>query len=155
MPKSELEWADFEPTRNRLPLPMHLVKAASNSGLSGTDTVECWLVVLGPGRYRIASSEAASRILGKIEEIESPGDILDSTENDARNASPARLIRCTVSAPPPTWRLNFPQKALMLVSDAARPSYVFLMIVAGFIEIWFPDTLRRVVEVPLSRVISL
>jgi hypothetical protein len=150
--KPEVERIDFE--RNRLPLPTHLVKNAVNSGLTGADKVDCWLIFVSPGRFRLAGAEAVSRILNQVEVMESPGDVLDNTESDLRNACPVRLIHCTVSPPPPLWRLNFPQSAALLVSEDERPSYVFGVILAGFIELWFPDTLRRALSGRLSDVLS-
>jgi len=155
VPKSKSDRvATFDRNSNRLPLPANLVKKAAKSGLTGPERLNCWLVFLSPGRYRLAGAEAISEILLQIEEIEAPGEVLDETGSDAQAAAPARVIPCTVSPPPPLWRLNFPEIASLLTSEAKRPSYVFVLVVAGFIELWFPDTLRRAVSVPISEVLS-
>jgi hypothetical protein len=146
--------ATFERNSNRLPLPSNLVKKASNSGLTGAEPANCWLMFLGPGRYRLVGVEAVSEILRQIEQIEAPAEALDDTGSEAQAAAPARIIPCTVSPPPPLWRLNFPEIAPLLVSDSERPSYVFVLVVAGFVELWFPDTLRRAVSVPISEILS-
>jgi hypothetical protein len=110
---------------------------------------------LKPGRYRlvVVGTDAASRILRQIEETQAAGDLLDSTDSDSDDSISARLISCSVSRRP-VWRLNFPKEALRLVPEGERGRYVAVMIVAGFIELWFPDTLRRAVSVPISDILS-
>jgi len=147
-----LRWAKFE--RNRISLPADLVKSAGGSGLNGTKTIDRWLVVLKPGRYRLATLEAVSGILRQIEEMESAGAVLDATGSDPDDSISARLIPCRVSVPPPMWRLNFPDEARQLVPEGERRPYVSLLIVAGFIELWFPDNLRRALSAPISNVLS-
>jgi hypothetical protein len=36
--------------------------------------------------------------------------------------------------------------------DAAK--FVFLTVLAGYIEIWFPETLKQAMSVPISEVLS-
>lgn len=146
-----LHWAKFE--RNRIPLPTDVVRSATRSGLNGTETIDCWLVVLRPGRYRLAGADAVSNILSQIEEAESPGELLDSTDSDSDDSLSARLIPCRVSPPRPMWRLNFPKEAMLLVPDGERTRYLAVRVVAGFIELWFPDALRRALSVPLSEIL--
>jgi hypothetical protein len=140
--------------RDRITLPKEIVENAASTGLAQTGTTSCWLVVVSPGRYRLAGAEAVSKILRQIEEVAAPGDVLDDTESNPQDAIRARLIPCTVSAPPPAWRLNFPKAARQLVPETEEHSYMFVMIVAGFIELWFPDTLRRAVSAPISKSLS-
>lgn len=136
---------------DRLPLPVGSAQDAPNSGLSGKEKVKCWLVVLGPGRYRLASNEAISKILSRVEEIQSPGELLESTGNDREDAIPARLISCIASPHDATWRLIFPNAARKLSQEGDKTnSFVFVLIVKGFVELWFPDTLRPAVSIPLS-----
>jgi hypothetical protein len=140
---------------DRLPLPVGTAQNAPNSGLSGKEKVDCWLVVLGPGRYRLASREAISKILPQVEEIQSPGELLEATSNDREDATPARLISCTASPHGATWRLIFPKAARKLSQEGEKKnSFVLVVIVKGFVEFWFPDTLRRALSVPLSEVLS-
>jgi hypothetical protein len=95
-----------------------------------------------------------AKILNEIEEAEEPGEVLDRTENNARDAIGARLIPCTVSPSKTGWRVNFPKAARDLVPEKEGSSFVFVRIVAGFIEIWFPDTLRRALSLPISQILS-
>jgi hypothetical protein len=153
MTQTDMTVANFD--GDRLPLPVGTAQDAPNSGLSGKEKVNCWLVVLGPGRYRLASSEAVSKILSQVEEIQSPGEVLESTGNDREDATPARLIRCTASPHGATWRLIFPKAARKLSEEEDKTnSFVFVLIVRGFVELWFPDTLRPGVSVPLSEVLT-
>src|SRR6266851_6754295 len=135
--------------RERVRLPVHVVEGANHPRLIGKDPVKCWLLVVTPGRFRLvmvptgSATGDLSRILQEIEEAEAAGDVLDRTENNAGDGIGARLIPCTVSPPAPGWRVNFPKAAKDLVPEKEERSFVFVLIVAGFIEIWFPDTLRR------------
>lgn len=146
-----MERIDFE--GNRLPIPTQLVRNATNSGLIGSEKLDRWLLLISSGRFRLTTAEAISNIRHRIEAIESPEDALQHMESDVRNACPARLMPCTVSPPPPLWRLNFPHLAALAVSDSQRPPYVFAFVVAGCIELWFPDSLRRAVSTPLADIL--
>jgi hypothetical protein len=155
--KANLSVVQFE--RERIRLPTHIIESADHPRLAGQDPVDCWLLVLTPGRYRLvrrpveALDDDLSRILRQIEEATAPGDVLDRTQNNARDGIQARLIPCTVSPPKPGWRVNFPKEAKQLVSDRDERSFVYVMIVAGFIEIWFPDTLRRALSGPITDIL--
>lgn len=143
----------------RIYLPSQIVENAEQPRLAGEEPLECWLLVVTPGRYRLvarppgAPAGDLSRILSQIEEVTAPGDVLDRTQNNARDGIPARLIPCRVTPPKPGWRINFPKEALALVPHTEDRSFVFVMIVAGFIEIWFPDTLRRALSGPIREIL--
>src|SRR5437879_3085714 len=93
LPKKELLTAKFEGDRIRL--PPHFVEQA---GLSGNGPIDCWLLVVTPGRYRLLMQPSAagkgdlSRILRQIEDAGTPGDVLDGTESNPEAAIRARLI---------------------------------------------------------------
>ena len=137
----------------RVSIPKGIVENAISPRLTGTGKMTCWLIVLGLGRYRVADRKAISKVLASVEEVASAGEIVDFTDRDQRDAIPARLIPCTISAAGPMWRLYLPEAVRRLAPEGETASHVFLLIVAGFIEVWFPDTLRRAMEVPLSEVI--
>jgi len=42
---------------------------------------------------------------------------------------------------------------MLLVPDGERTRYLAVRVVAGFIELWFPDALRRALSVPLSEIL--
>jgi len=132
---------------------------AEQAHLAGSTQVECLLLVITPGRYRLlrrptrAAAGDLSKILHKIEEVELAGDILESAENNAQAAIAARLIRCIASPPGPGWRITVPKEARKLAAEKEQASFVFLLIVSGFVELWFPDTLRKAVSVPISELL--
>jgi hypothetical protein len=152
---SSLSLVKFDEERICLPVQI----AAGFPRLAGEDPIECWLLVVTPGRYRLVLQPAGtpagdlSRILSHIEEATAPGDVLDRTQNNDRDGIPARLIPCSLKPPKPGWRITFPKEAMALVPQTEDRSFVYLMIVAGFIEIWFPDTLRRALSGPIPDIL--
>ncbi len=156
--RPDLAVAKFEGERVRL--PVHVVERAKHPRLTGRNPIKCWLLAVTPGRFRLieqppgAAPDDISRILRQIEEVQAPGDVLDRTDNNARDGIVARLIPCSVSPPEPGWRINFPRAAKELVPETEERSFVFVLIVAGFVELWFPDTLRRALSVPISEILS-
>jgi hypothetical protein len=151
---SDLTVVKFE--GERIYIPSHLVGTAS---LSGSAEIERWLLVVTPGRYRLLPKSVTvgqinfSRILRHTETVGALGDGLDWTENNEQPGIRARLIDCTISPPEPGWRINFPKAARQLVPEKEDRSFVFMFSVAGYVEIWFPDTLRRAVSVPISEIL--
>ena len=151
---SRFTLAKFERDRIRLP-PLFVERV----GLTGKDRIDCWLLVVTPGRYRLLRQSMSgdgdlSRIISQIEEVEEQGDLIDLTENNSEAAIPARLIPCVASPRGPGWRIHIPKEAKKLAAEKAEPSAVFLLVVAGFVEIWFPDTLREAVSLPISELLS-
>jgi hypothetical protein len=128
--------------------------------LSGSKPINCWLLVVTPGRYRLLRSpegtatDDLSRILQQIEEAGATGEVLEGTENNEQAGIRARLIPCVVSPRGPGWRIHFPKAAKQLASEKGEPSHVFAFSVAGFVEFWFPDALRKAVSVPMSEILS-
>jgi hypothetical protein len=151
---SDLAVVKFE--GERIYIPAHLMGAA---GLNGSAEIERWLLVVTPGRYRLLPKSVAvgegnfSRVLRQTQTVGALGDVLDWTENNEQAGIRARLIDCTISPPEPGWRINFPKAARQLVPEKEDRSFVFMFSVAGYIEIWFPETLRRAVSVPISEVL--
>jgi hypothetical protein len=147
--------AQFE--GRRILLPLHFVKHAA---LSGSKPIDCWLLVVTPGRFRLVKQSTATptgdlaKILSQSEEVGEPGDVLDYTESNPQAAIRARLIPCVATPRGPGWRLNFPKSAMELVPATEERSSVFLLTVAGYVELWFPETLRRAVSEPFSKVLS-
>jgi hypothetical protein len=139
---------------DRLNIPAHLVETA---GFAGTERIECWLLVVKPGRYRLVpkskadTDEDLSRILKQIEEVGKRGGVLDWTEDDEEPAIRVRLIDCAASPPGPGWRITFPKEATQLVPAVEQLPFVYMFSVAGYIEVWFPDTLRRADSVSISK----
>ena len=139
---------------DRIYLPPRFVKQI---GLAKNETkVDCWLLVVNPGRFRLLRrpTGTATGVLSKItdqgKEVAAPGDELDEIANNPRAAIRARLIPCIASSRGPGWRITVPKVARNLARDGEKSSFVFLLIVAGFVEVWFPDTLREAASVPIS-----
>jgi hypothetical protein len=152
---SKRDFAVVKFERERICLPPHF---AMRARLAGTTDIEFLLLVLAPGRYRFVrqpTENAAgdlSVVLDHWERMGAEGNVFDGTDNNARAAIRARLIPCTVSPPPPGWRISLPKEAMDLATgDRTR---AFLLIVAGFVEVWFPDALRAAVSAPLSELMS-
>lgn len=144
---------EFEGERIRLP-----PRFVEQAGLAGTEPIECLLLVVTAGRYRLlrqptgSTAGSLSRLLDQWDDAGADGGVLEATDNNARAAIRARLIPCVVSPRGPGWRVNVPKEARQLApGDRSR---VFLRIVAGFVEFWFPDTLRQAVSGPISDLLS-
>jgi hypothetical protein len=153
MPQINLASAKLD--GDRFVLPDEVVENARNPRLTGTETVKCWVLVVNPGRYRLATRDDVSAILRQIEAAESGGGVLDEVVSDQQVAIRARLMPCTISPPGPGWRVNLPKEILRLAPDGEACHCIFVLIVAGFIELWFPDALRKALSAPLSEVLSL
>jgi hypothetical protein len=144
---------------DRIRLPPDLSELAQ---LKGTDPIACWLLVVTVGRYRLvpqpiagdAGNESFATLLREWEEAASPGDILEGTEVDKRAAMRARLIATEALPTRSGWRIKVPKEVRKLVPPKEDDSFVFLLLVGGFIELWFPDTLRRALSVPIADLLS-
>lgn len=151
---SELAIVTFK--GDRLNVPAHLVQAA---GFRGSARIRCWLLVVKPGRYRIVPKSKAevdedlSRVLKQIEEVGKSGGVLDWTDNNEDPVIRAKLIDCVASPPGPAWRITFPKEATQLVPEAEQLPFVYMFSVGGYVEIWFPDTLRRAESVSISKIL--
>jgi hypothetical protein len=143
--------------RERIRIPLHIVENAKHPPFANATELKCWLLVVTPGRYRLIAQPkgpptgALAKILQEVESAEEFGDLLDRTEDNSRDAMAVRLIPCTVSLTHRTgWRVNFPKAAKDLLPEREERAFVFVRIVAGYVEIWFPDTLRRALASPLT-----
>jgi hypothetical protein len=140
---------------DRIPLPARVAELAQ---LTGDNAIDCWLLVVTAGRYRLilklvegaTSATSFSRVLRHWQELGGSGDVLDSTSSNEQAGIRARLIPTVVAPMTNGWRITVPKEAKMLVPTGEDRSFVFIVMVAGFIEFWFPDTLRRAVWVPLA-----
>jgi hypothetical protein len=146
--------------RERVRLPIHVVESARHPSFASSAAIKCWLLVVTPGRYRLVMQPSGpptghvAKILQEIQEAEEFGDVLDRTDDNARDAIGERLIPCTVSFTSRIgWRVNFPKAAKDLVPQKEERSFVYVRLVAGYVEIWFPDTLRRALYSPLSEIL--
>lgn len=67
-------------------------------------------------------------------------------------------LRCTIFPVKPGparggWRLTLPRAAKVLLPRDEDASKVFLLIVDGYVELWFPETLRNAMATPISQLL--
>jgi hypothetical protein len=146
--------ARLESGRVRLP-----PRFAKQAGLAGTKPIDCFLLVVKAGRYRlltrgaVAATPVLAEILNPPEEPDAEKGALDGTDSNSDAAAPARLIPCAASPRGPGWRIQVPKEAIYLAPGADH-SRVFLLVVEGFVELWFQETLQEAVSEPLSELLS-
>jgi hypothetical protein len=147
------DFAASELEGERINFPIRFVKQAKLDE-DKSERIERLLLVICPGRYRLLTetSEVVDKLRVMIEEIGVPGGVLDETETNIPASARSRLITCTVTRPRPSWRLLVPKVAILLAPG--ERSHVFLLIVRGYVELWFPDTLRQATSKPLSELLG-
>jgi hypothetical protein len=139
--------------RDRIRLPARFVELA---GLVGKVPIDLWFLVISPGRYRLLKQQPSagtgelSTLIRQVEQIQRPGDLLDLTDGNAEAALAGRLIPGVASPRGPGWRIDVPKVIKTLASERAEPQFAYLLVVAGFVEVWFPETLREAMSVPIS-----
>lgn len=145
---------DFDGQRIRI--PAHFTEQMS---LSGAIAIECWWLVVTVGHYRLLTQSAAMAddyfmmVYRRWDRSASPGGNSEGTGDDQRAAMRARLIRTTASRKDSAWRVAVPAVANLLVPKADDHSFVFLMLSDGFLDLWFPDTLRRALSIPIGELL--
>jgi hypothetical protein len=143
---------------DRIPLPSRFVRY---SNLSGSDSVNCWLLVVTAGRYRLTldadlgsrADENLSRLLEEAEDITTSRDLLAETGSNELASLRARFIPTVAYRMGANWRVTIPKEARSLVPLGEDRSFMYILVVGGFLEFWFPDTLRRAVSVPIEQVL--
>jgi hypothetical protein len=147
--RSDLKVVEFR--EGRFHLPKHLIEIA---GFKGKEKIGCQFLVVTAGRYRLVTRPVAdgdlSRVVDGIERVGEVGDVLDYTDDNRKAGIRARLIDCNVAPQGDGWRIYVPEELQLLMPENENRKFIFVFTVAGFIEIWFPDTLARAVSVPIS-----
>jgi len=149
--------ATFDDDRIRVPPDL-----SDLAQLKGDDSIACWLLVVRVGRYRLvpqtiqgsAETEGLRRLLQEWEEAGNPGEMLDGMGNDEKAAMRARVISTEALPTRSGLRIKVPKEVRKLVPLKEDDSFVFLLLVKGFIELWFPDTLRRALSAPIVDLLS-
>jgi len=142
---------------DRVSLPARFIQFAQ---LEGSEPIDCWLLVVTAGRYRLLVKPSRepegsfARILREWEEYKAPGDALDRAGSNERAGICARLIPTMASPMGTGWRVTIPKEAKALTPATEDHSFVFVTLVAGFVEFWSPDTLRRAMSVPIADLFS-
>jgi hypothetical protein len=150
--------AEFERKSDRIYIPKHL---GDSVGLQDRERVDCWLLVLSPGHYRLALQAREKELEGDLADIvaaleaaKRPGDLLKGTDSEPEAAIPFRVFPITVSPKKGAWRLVIPEPLRRLAPSGDAARFVYLSVLAGHLEIWFPETLRQAASVPLSDIVD-
>ena len=158
-PLPQVAFAPVSFDGDRIPLP---ARFAEHTRLEGSEAIGCFLLVITSGRYRLIptptgdleETSVLKSLMRQSEELSAQGDALDATSSNANAAIRARLIPTLASPMGTSWRITLPKEAKMLVPANEDQSFIFVMVIAGFVEFWFPDTLRRAVSVPIAELLS-
>lgn len=149
--KEDFAVVKFE--RDRIRLPPRFVRQAQ---LAGEEKIGCWLYVVQAGGYRLFTPGTQdeegelAELLERYREIGEPGGPFEGADSDEQAAIRAKLIPCIASPRGPGWRIHIPKEAKALARDGATSKSVFLLVDAGYVEIWFPQALQEAVSKPLS-----
>jgi len=153
--KEDLTVAKFE--RDRIRLPPRFVTLAA---LKGKSPLDCWLLVVKAGGYRLITPETQdeegelTELLERYQEAGEPGGVFEGTDSDDQAAIRGKIIPCTASPRGPGWRIHIPREAKMLATDGATAKAVFLLLNAGHVEIWFPQAFQAAVSKPISQLLG-
>jgi len=141
---------------NRISLPKYLSGMAS--WIQGTQTVQGWILLLAPGRFRLLSDE---QVMGDpqlepirlllLEGKSAVGNEPTRAEELRRAAMVARLVPISIAPPGPGWRVSFPKLFDEFApSECNRKAFSILFSPEGYLEIWYTDVLRKAVFIPLD-----
>lgn len=149
-----LEVVSLEAGRLRLSKAMGM-----QAGLTGEKPVSGWLMVVSPGRFRLLwDSHSVNdtdflRVRASCEDAAARGHVLDLTSSNERAALSARLIESAASPHNSGWRITIPEEASYLIRDDDG-RLLFALVVAGYVELWSPETLRRALSVPIDEILG-
>jgi len=131
--------------------------------LAGTESFDCWLVMVVVGRYRLAPKAALApeetRTLLRVLELSQPsGDsvsLFSVPESNERALLPARVMSVEAHPKDDGWRIKLPKELKLLLPKGEDDSFLFLVPVSGLIELWIPGTVRDALSVPITRLLDL
>jgi hypothetical protein len=151
-------------------IPAHATADASNrilvpknfsdrvSWMQGTQTLEGWILLIEPGRFRLLSDEEVTRD-PQLEPIRSlalegksaVGNEPTRAEELKLAAMVARLVPISIAHSALGWRVAFPKVFNKFApSECNRKAFSILFSLEGYLEIWYTDVLRRAVSLPLE-----
>ncbi len=139
----------------RVRLPPEFAKLAGVNEVSSDSPIDCWLLVLKPGRFKLQKQfppVTGAPIADILRHWEGLARHDSDSESEEEIALRARLLSCVV-----TWhergpRINLPKEVFQLT--VGERSSVYLLKVAGCVELWFPDKLQQAVSIPLADILS-
>jgi hypothetical protein len=142
---------------NRITLPKYLSDCLP--WVTGTDTIEAWVLQIELGRYRLLSDEQVQgdsrlepiRSLLLEKKTASPTEPTFA-EEIGRAAMVARLLPTAITPPKPGWRIAFPRAFDPFAPEGCdRNAFSVLLSPEGYLEIWYTDILRKASLLPLRK----
>lgn len=134
---------------NRLPLPKYLSDCVS--WIQGSLTLNAWILLVAPGRYRLLSDDEVQRspMLEPVRTLLTEGTVQTEGEptfaqDSTRAAIVARLLPAIVAPHKPGWRISFPRSFNVFAPPGCDTNkYSILMSLEGYLEIWYTDVLTK------------
>jgi hypothetical protein len=129
--------------------------------LKGDQTIDAWLLLIKPGRYRLLSAGD----VGKSDSLHELAERINNPENDDASREPfeaesdevaalvLRLIPTHLSPKGPGWRLTLPRNSPLLgnLDDGVR---VTLLFSEGYLELWMADFRDKALSIPLDKLLG-
>ncbi len=146
----------------RIPVPVQI--SDRMEWLTGTETIEAWLLVVALGQYRLLQDEQVQThpVLAPVRLLILEGRPMDPGEQgqgqeQSRTAIVARLAPAPISPPTkngPGWRIQFPKAFDIFVpSDCDKRAFSILFTLEGQWEIWHTNVLLRAGTIPFQNVL--
>jgi hypothetical protein len=132
--------------------------------LTGTEAhIECWFLMVVLGRYRIAPKAIISaEETGTLKRSSDLAETYDEVpglfripKTSERSLLPIRIMSVEAELKDEGRRVKLPKELKLLVprNENEGDNFVFLVPVAGLIEFWFPETLRRGLSVSITEIL--
>jgi hypothetical protein len=135
---------------DRIYLPKHI--ADQIPWMTGDVQIDCWLLVLSPGRFRILSDkqvESDAR-LESLKSLMVNGKLSEETEatfahEPSKASMTVRLIPITAGPPKAAGRRVTLPKSMRIFQPAEPDPYEFTVLLSleGYWEIWHTNVLRK------------
>jgi len=142
----------------RVFLPQAVLKRAN--WISGSEPVNGWLVVGGPGRLRLlssveAKSDAGWQSLSDAIDAEARRPIGSAIEfhDEASALVGLRLFAIEISPPGPGWRLTLPRAIAAIMGIRPKENVFAVLLAQDRIEIWTLEAARASLATPLADLI--
>ena len=125
--------------------------------------IECWFLMVVLGRYRIApkavipaeETDSLKRLSDLAETHDEAPTLFRIPKTTERSLMPIRIMSVEAELKDDGRRVKLPKELKLLVrlNENEDDNFVFLVPVAGLVEIWFPETLRRGLSVPITEIL--
>lgn len=143
-----------KPDAGRIAVPKHFSEHVP--WMTGSTTVQAWILLLTAGRYRVLSDEQVQNdpYLQPIRLLILEGTPVVETapstaEEPERVAVIAKLVPVSIAPPEPQgpgWRISLPKALEEFVPQGCNPKALSILFsLEGYLEIWYTEVLRRAV----------